>query len=94
MLLNPSINSSEHRICQVDTNICGKQKKTHHHGGPLFEIFTLIKVPVTNLFIHTFIQNLSAYCLSVTVLDTWDTKMKASSPALKKLTAELARHTP
>lgn len=26
MLLNPPINSSEHRICQVDTNVCRKQK--------------------------------------------------------------------
>lgn len=26
MLLNPPINSSEHRICQVNTNICRKQK--------------------------------------------------------------------
>ena len=70
MLLNPPINSSEHRICQVDTNICGKQnKQTYNHGGPLFEIFTLNKRSIYFSFTHSFIHTKSKCLLLVSHCD-------------------------
>lgn len=48
MLLHTPINSSEHRICQVDTNICRKQKQNIILKN-YFEIF------LNRLFIHNFV---------------------------------------